>query len=111
MATSSNSWIAFPQERAQNLMDKCDGPSAENKAGVSTWCNFLFDFPDYYARSILSTDHFTYVQRGSVVCVELAYRLRNGDVRMGRVVRLLHQRQRLLRQNIDALHVSKVVGA
>ncbi len=48
-------------------MDKCDGPSAENKAGVSTWCNFLFDFPDYYARSILSTDHFAYAQGVNVL--------------------------------------------
>ena len=48
-------------------MDRGDGAPAEEHAGVSTWCNFLFDFPDHYARSTASTNRFAYMQ-GVNVC-------------------------------------------
>ena len=49
-------------------------------------------------------------QRRPVARIELPHRRRNLDVGAGRVVRLLHQRQGLLRQHIDAGHVGEVIG-
>ena len=48
-------------------MTRGDEPPAEDGAGVSTWCNFLFDFPDHYARSTISTNHFAYTQGVNVL--------------------------------------------
>ncbi|HSJ41841.1 MAG TPA: hypothetical protein VK955_12410, partial [Xanthobacteraceae bacterium] len=48
-------------------MDRGDGSPADEQAGVSTWCNFLFDFPDHYARSTASTNRFAYMQGVNVL--------------------------------------------
>jgi tryptophan synthase beta chain len=48
-------------------MDRGNGSPADEHAGVSTWCNFLFDFPDHYARSTASTNRFAYMQGVNVL--------------------------------------------
>jgi tryptophan synthase beta chain len=35
-----------------------DLSSVDAPAGVSTWCNFLHDYPEHYARSMVTPDHF-----------------------------------------------------
>src|SRR5690349_18872955 len=67
MATSSNSSTGSPRKPAAKSMDRGNGSLADEHAGVSTWCNFLFDFPDHYARSTASTNRFAYMQGVNVL--------------------------------------------
>ena len=57
MATSSASSTRSPRKQGrQSRMIRATGRQRTSTPGVSTWCNFLFDFPDYYARSTVEPE-------------------------------------------------------
>jgi tryptophan synthase beta chain len=39
-------------------MDSREAWPVPGPSGVSTWCNFLYDFPEYFAESTVAPDHF-----------------------------------------------------